>query len=36
LKAEARPVPIEKAVALCANDIGHLQGGPAHVRVLRV
>ena len=30
LKAEARSVPIEKAVALCADEIGHLQGGPAH------
>ena len=27
LKAEARPVSVEKAVALCANEIGHLQVG---------
>src|SRR6478735_4592345 len=26
LKVEARPVSVEKAVALCANEIGHLQG----------
>ena len=35
LKAEARPVSVEKAVALCANEIGHLQGGPAHFCLLR-
>jgi hypothetical protein len=36
LKAEARPVSVEKAVTLCADDIGHLHGGPAHFRLLRV
>jgi hypothetical protein len=25
LKAEARSVSVEKAVALCTNEIGHLQ-----------
>ena len=36
LKAEARPVSVEKAVALCANDVSHLQGGLAHFCLLRV
>jgi hypothetical protein len=35
LKAEARPVSVEKAVALCANEIGHLQSGPAHFCLFR-
>jgi hypothetical protein len=35
LKAEARSISVEKAVALCANEIGHLQGGPAHFCLLR-
>lgn len=36
LKAEARSVSVEKAVALRAKDVGHLQGGPAHFCLLRV
>jgi len=36
LKAEARPVSVEKAVALCTNAVGHLQGGPGHFCLLRV
>jgi len=35
LKAETRPVSVEKAVALCTDEIGHLQGGPAHFCLLR-
>ena len=35
LKAEARSVSVEKAVALCTDEFGHLQGGPAHFCLLR-
>jgi len=30
LIAEIRLVPVQKTVAQCAEDIGHLHGGPAH------
>jgi hypothetical protein len=36
LKAEARSVSVEKAVALCTNEIGHLQYWLAHFCLLRV
>jgi hypothetical protein len=36
LEAEARSVSVEKAVAQCTDDIGHLQGGPAHFCLLGV
>lgn len=35
LEAETSSVPVQKAVALCAEDIGHLHGGPAHFCLLR-
>ena len=25
------PVSVDEAVARCANDVGHLQGGPIHL-----
>ena len=27
---KARSVPLPKAVARCADDVGHLEGGPVH------
>src|ERR1019366_3869706 len=31
LKAKARSIPIQKAIALRAKDVGHLEGGPSHL-----
>ncbi len=33
LEAEPVSMSINEAVALCFNDVGHLDGGPAHVGV---
>jgi hypothetical protein len=30
LKAKAGSIPIQKAIALHAKDVGHLEGGPSH------
>jgi hypothetical protein len=30
LKVKASSIPIQETVALCAEDVGHLHGGPAH------
>ena len=30
LKAKARSIPIQKAIALRAQNVGHLEGGPSH------
>lgn len=35
LIVETRSVSVQKAVALCAEDIGHVHGGPVHPRSLR-
>src|SRR5262245_3651607 len=35
LKVDATLVPVEEAVALCAEDVGHLHDGPAHFCLVR-
>jgi hypothetical protein len=35
LKVKAPSIPIQEAVALSAEDVGHLHGGPAHFCLLR-
>ena len=30
LRGEMRSLPLEEAAAGCAEDVGHLKGGPAH------
>ena len=30
LRGELRSVPLDEAAAACAEDVGHLKGGPAH------
>ena len=35
LEIEARSIPVEEALALHAEDIGHLHGGPIHFLCLR-
>jgi len=35
LKTEVLLVPVQKAVALCAKDVGHLHGGAAHFCLVR-
>ncbi len=35
LKAEALVIPVQKAVALCAEDVGHLHGGATHFCLVR-
>jgi hypothetical protein len=35
LEIEARSIPVEEALALNAEDIGHLHGGPSHFLCLR-
>ena len=30
LKTKARAIPLQKAIALCTQNVGHLQGGPSH------
>src|SRR5271157_1177281 len=36
LKAEARSIPIQEAIALRAEDVGHLEGGPTHSLFFRL
>ncbi len=36
LIAEACPVAVQKTIALRAEDVGHLHGGPCHVLLLRL
>ena len=36
LKAEARSIPIQEAIALRAKDVGHLEGGPSHSLFFRL
>ena len=35
LKVEARSIPIQEAIALHVEDVGHLEGGPSHGIFLR-
>src|SRR5208337_3580251 len=35
LKVEARSIPLQEAIALHAQDVGHLEGGPSHGFFLR-
>ena len=35
LEIEARSIPVEEALALHAEDVGHLHGGPSHGFFLR-
>jgi hypothetical protein len=35
LKVEAPVIPVQEATALCAKDVGHLHGGPAHFSLVR-
>jgi hypothetical protein len=35
LKVEARSIPIQEAIALRAEDVDHLEGGPSHGFFLR-
>jgi hypothetical protein len=35
LEIEARSIPVEEVLALNAEDIGHLHGGPSHGFFLR-
>ena len=35
LEIEARSIPVEEALTLNAEDIGHLHGGPSHGFFLR-
>src|SRR5208283_5094777 len=35
LKVEARSIPLQKAIALHVEDVGHLEGGPSHGFFLR-
>ena len=35
LKVKASSIPIQEAVALRAEDVGHLHGGPAHFGFVR-
>jgi hypothetical protein len=30
LKAKARSIPIQEAIAVHAKNVGHLEGGPSH------
>ena len=34
LEVKAGPIPVQEAIALSAEDVGHLQGGPSHPLVL--
>ena len=36
LKVKARSIAIEKAIALRAKDVGHLEGGPGHFSFFRL
>src|SRR5208337_1880381 len=36
LKAKARSIPIQEAIALRAKDVGHLEGGPTHSCLFRL
>ena len=36
LKAKARSIPIQKAIALRAKNVGHLEGGPSHSSFFRL
>jgi len=36
LKVEALVIPVQKAATLCAKDVGHLHGGPAHALAVDV
>src|ERR1019366_7818940 len=36
LKAKAGSIPIQKAIALHAKDVGHLEGGPSHFSFFRL
>jgi hypothetical protein len=35
LKVEAGSIPVQEAIALRAEDVGHLHGGPRHSVFLR-
>src|SRR5271167_1749032 len=35
LKVEARSIPLQEAIALHVEDVGHLEGGPSHGFFLR-
>src|SRR5712692_2350024 len=36
LKAKARSIPLQKAIALRAQNVGHLKGGPSHSSFVRL
>src|ERR1019366_8563366 len=36
LKVKARSIPIQETIALCAEDVGHLKGGPSHSSFFRL
>src|SRR5437867_4384491 len=36
LKAEARSIPIQEAIAVRAKNVGHLEGGPSHCWFFRL
>ena len=36
LKVEARSIPLQEAIALHVEDVGHLEGGPSHVVLFTV
>jgi hypothetical protein len=36
LKVEARSIPVQEAIAVRAQDVGHLEGGPSHSLFLRL
>jgi hypothetical protein len=36
LKAKARSIPIQEAIALRAENVGHLEGGPSHFSFFRL
>jgi hypothetical protein len=35
LEIQARSIPVEEVLALHAEDVGHLQGGPGHFLCFR-
>src|SRR5246127_830117 len=36
LKTKARAIPLQKAIALCTQNVGHLKGGPSHSLFFRL
>ena len=36
LKVKARSIPLQKAIALRAQNVGHLEGGPSHSLFFRL